>query len=584
MTTTTSTAPHVLFVFGGQACVPSDPLAAAKRLGFEVTVLAERQPCGLSPELADRIVLTPFASAESVVSRAREVHSERALNAVLGYDDQAVPIVARIAAACRLTGNPTDAADAARDKPMMKERFRSAGVPIADYHLAADETDAVAWADRTGYPVVVKPTRGSASQGVIRANSPDELRSAYRRLCRIVREYGLDTDGRPASAQLVERYIHGSEYSVELFINGGRAQPLCVFEKPDPLYGPFFEETVYITPPRLDARRIAEMEALAVRAAEAVGLQTGLAHCEIRLSDDGPKVLELAGRLIGGACSRVFRSLLPIDVHELILRLASGEDVPRPRVLSRAAGALMLPIPAEGRMVAIEGVEAARAVPGVQDVIINSSKGDVILPFPEQNCYIGFMTAAGETFDDVQRALATASDCLELELEPLECERLIRPLSDEAEAPLPDGVRTLDGLSAEDARTELLPLLAAAYHPELPADEAGEQAQCCLRWVDEGKEGESHPGLWLIHEDGGVLLASRTGTMGHLLRVGVVPNARGRNIAVTLMQAAFGVLARAGCTNADTLVDPRLPAPGRLARKVGFTSTAQSCQTSCCEC
>ncbi len=583
MTTSTSAASHVLYVFGGQACVPSDPLAAAKRLGFEVTVLAERQPCGLPPELADRIVLTPFATAESVVARARQIHAEWPLQAVLGYDDQAVPIVARIAAACGLTGNPTDAADAARDKPMMKERFRSAGVPIADYHLAADEAEALAWADRTGYPVVVKPTRGSASQAVIRASSADELRLAYRRVCRIVREYGLDTDGRSASVQLVERYVHGSEYSVELFIQRGRVQPLCVFEKPDPLFGPFFEETVYVTPPRLDERRVAQLESLAVRAAEAVGLQTGLAHCEIRLGEEGPVVLELAGRLIGGACSRVFRSLLPIDVHELILRLASGESVPPPRVLSRAAGALMLPIPAEGRLVALDGVEAARAVPGIQDVIVNSSKGDVILPFPEQSCYIGFITAAGDTFDDVQRALAQASDCMELELEPLECERLVRPIDEDA-MPLTSKVRTLQDLSIGEARTQLLPLVAAAYHAELPPDEAREQALACLRCVEEGKEGDSNPGLWLIHDGGGFLLASRTGTTGHLLRVGVVPGARGKNIAVTLMRAAFAVLARAGCTEADALVDPRLPAPGRLARKLGFAPAGQACQTSCCQC
>lgn len=583
MTTTTSGSSHVLFVFGGQACVPSDPLAAAKRLGYEVTVLAERQPCGLPPELADHIVLTPFGTVESVVTRAREVHSDRPLRAVLGYDDQAVPIVARIAAACGLTGNPIDAADAARDKPMMKERFRQAGIPIADYHLAADETDAVGWADRVGYPVVVKPTRGSASQGVIRANSAEELRTAYRRVCRIVREYGLDTDGRTASAQLVERYVHGSEYSVELFIRDGRPAPLCIFEKPDPLFGPFFEETVYVTPPRLDGARIAELENLAVRAAEAVGLQTGLAHCEIRLGDEGPVVLELAGRLIGGACSRVFRALLPIDVHELILRLASGEELQRPRILSRAAGALMLPIPAEGRMVALDGVEAARAVPGIQDVIVNSSQGDVILPFPEQSCYIGFITAAGNTFEEVQQALAEASDCMELALEPLQCERLVYALAEKSETALPAGVRTLAGLSVEEARTQLLPLVAAAYHPELPEDDAQREALACVRCVEEGKEGESNPGLWLIHDDGGFLMASRTGPLGHLLRIGVIPDARRKNIGVALMHGALAVLAQAGCSEADAMVDPRLPAAGRLARKVGFTA-GEACETSCYEC
>jgi biotin carboxylase len=242
---------QVLFVFGDQTCVPGDPLITAKELGCQTTVMGRTIPCGLPAELVDRFERVNLKDAQATVEVALSLHSFRPIHAVVGYDDQSVPIVARIAAALNLPGNPVEAADAARDKVIMKRRFEAAKLPITAYHLAQDEDDAVAWATRNGYPVVVKPVRGSASQGVIRADSEPGLRQAYRRLRRIVRSQGLDTGGLPDARQLIESYIDGDEYSVEFLLKDGHPHVLCLFEKPIPLQGPFFEETIYVTPSRL---------------------------------------------------------------------------------------------------------------------------------------------------------------------------------------------------------------------------------------------------------------------------------------------------------------------------------------------
>ena len=410
--------PRVLFLFGAQACVPEDPLLAARRLGCRTAVLAAAPPCGLADGLVDHFEPVDIRAQAKVVAAATCLHAADPLAAVVAYDDQAVPLAARVAAALDLPGNPVDAADASRDKVEMKRRFVAAGVPIAPYTLAVGEDAAADWASAHGYPVVVKPVRGSASQGVIRADSELELRQAFRRLRRIVVEQGLDTGDRGDAAQLVEHYLDGREISVEMLLDGGVVHLLCIFGKPRPLTGPFFEETLYVTPPDLVDRERREAVDLARRAVTALDLQTGPVHCEIRLSSAGPRVLEVGARLIGGACSRVFRHVLSDDVHREVVRLALGEALHPPERKPGAAGAMMLPIPSAGVLARVRGVEQAREVPGVQEVILNAAIGDHILPFPEQSCYVGFATAAAESPAEVEQALTRVAELIELEIEP----------------------------------------------------------------------------------------------------------------------------------------------------------------------
>jgi biotin carboxylase/ribosomal protein S18 acetylase RimI-like enzyme len=564
---------QILFLLGARTCVPSDPLRAARELGCRSLVFTPVQPaCCDDADLMDRVEIIQLDRPDEAAELARKYHAEQPIDAVVSYEDGASILAARIAAELGLPGHPQDAAVAAVDKPTMKQRFVSAGVATAQYLVADGEDDAVAFAERIGYPVVVKPCRGGASQGVMRANDEAELRTAYRRLRRIVRDYGLDNGGRPNRMQLVERYLPGAEISVELVIDRGRPQVTTVFDKPRPLTGPFFEETIYLTPSRLPTSLQADAEALAIKAVVALGLRHGPAHCEIRVSDDGLYVLEVAGRLLGGACARVFRDCLGADIHLLLLRLAMGDPVelPAPDPGRPVAAALMLPVPGEGRLVGIRGADRARRVPGISEVIEVGSPGDIIVRFPEQACYpVGFIGASAATHEEVEDALAWASASISVELAPANCQRWTRPLQiGDAQRTAPDGqpVLSFADLPPVDARQVAVSHVADIMFGELPAADAIREAECTVGW--EQQRGEL-AGVYLPGQ--GVMLGFVDGDTASVCCFGVLPDLRRAGIGSTLMAAQLAAFARCGATTVVSETDPRLPLGATLLRRFGFT-------------
>lgn len=576
---------QILFVFGPQACIPDDGLGAARQMGLRTTVFGPRLACCMSAELVDRFERCDLRRPDSVVEAARRLHGVDPIAGVVAYDDHAVPIVARISSALGLPGNPPSAADASRDKLLMKERFDTAGLPIAPYHLAEGEEDAVEWARAEGYPVVVKPLRGSASQGVIRADSEPELRQAYRRLRRIVNEHGLDTGRRSDAAQIIEGFLPGREFSVELVIQRGEPRVLCTFEKPEPLEGPYFEESIYISPTRLPEDATRRLEELARAGVAALGLTNGAAHCEVRLDGKTPHLLEIGARLIGGACARVFEHVLEEPIHEQLLRIALGESLPEIRRRPGFAGAMMLPIPETGRLRGVRGTAEAQAVSGIRDVILNTSPGDVILPFPEQSCYVGFLTASGESFEAVQEALATASDRVQLDLEPLECEVLACHISSHAAYQPPGelGIRSLEGCDFEAAEKLVVPVVASTYFRELPSAEAEDKALGCVRWLEDGHRGQTSPDAWFVAPERGVALGSSTDGTAYVSLVGVTPESRRTGLGRGLVMAAMGHFARLGCERMEVVVEPDRPGSSGLFKALGFTR--QECEThACCSC
>ncbi|HEX3130382.1 MAG TPA: GNAT family N-acetyltransferase [Thermoanaerobaculia bacterium] len=574
---------QILFLFGNQACVPDDGLLAARQLGYETSVFGPKLACCMSADLVDRFERIDLSQPERVVEAAQRMHASQPFDAVVAYDDQGGPLAARVAAALGLRGHPVESADAARDKAWMKQRFEAAGLPIARYTLAKDEDDAVRWAEEAGYPVVVKPVRGSASQGVIRADDEEDLREAYRRLRRIVQSYRLDCGGRSDSAQLVESYIEGDEYSVELLVRDGVPHVLCVFEKPQPLEGPFFEETIYVSPARLDPETRERLESLAVRGVQALGLRDGAAHCEIRGSGEEMYILEIGGRLIGGACSRVFRHVLGEDIHPHVLRLALGKEEELPKQKPGAAGAMMLPIPKSGRLKALRGLDRAGKVPGIEDVILNTSPGEIIVPFPEQSCYVGFLTASGESVEQVERALSEAASLIDLDLEPLCCETWTRSIEDQRafQASEEHGIRSLEGCTIERAEELILPLVAATNFGECPEAVGVAKSRECFEWFREGHRGETSPEAWFVSEGRGCALGSRRGETCYVSLLGVLPDERGTGLGGALMRSIMALYARQGCTRMEIAVEPTDPGSTALFRTLGFAP--ESCDVGeCC--
>ncbi|HEY6064973.1 MAG TPA: ATP-grasp domain-containing protein, partial [Thermoanaerobaculia bacterium] len=188
----------------------------------------------------------------------------------------------------------------------------------------------------------------------------------------------------------------------------GELEVLAIFDKPDPLDGPFFEETIYVTPSRLPQAALQGVRSVTSLGCDALGLTEGPVHAELRLGPDGPSLIEVAARSIGGLCSRTLRFGAGISLEELILRHALGLGPDRPSREPGAAGVMMIPIPRAGRLEAVRGLERAKAIPDVEDVVISAHPGQVLVPLPEGSRYLGFLFSRAATPARAEAALREA--------------------------------------------------------------------------------------------------------------------------------------------------------------------------------
>jgi biotin carboxylase len=404
--------PRALLLVPSATYRAPDFLAAARKLGVEVVVASDRAQAlaGTMGERALHVPLArPEAAAEQIAAHARE---RIPLDAVVAVDDQGVTVAALAAARLGLAANPPEAVLATRDKARLRGVLAAAGLPQPAHALARPGDDVATLAERVGLPCVVKPVSLSASRGVIRADAPAAAVAAEQRIRGILADAGED----PGAALLVEAYVPGSEVAVEGLLRGGSLEVLAIFDKPDPLEGPYFEETIYVTPSRLPGDVQAEVADTAARAAAALGLTEGPVHAELRLDGERAWPLELAARSIGGLCARSLRFGLGASLEEVILRHALGlplEDLERER---EASGVMMLPIPRAGTLQGVEGQTAARAVPGIQGLEISIAPGRPVRPLPEGGRYLGFLFARGPSPEAVEAALRDAHARLDVRI------------------------------------------------------------------------------------------------------------------------------------------------------------------------
>ncbi|HZN49243.1 MAG TPA: ATP-grasp domain-containing protein [Methylomirabilota bacterium] len=377
-------------------------IAAATRLGVELVCASER-PSTLE-ELSPNSLVTldfadPYGSAETIVRFARS----RPIDAVVGVDDLTTVTAAAISQRLGLKANALPAVTTARDKHAMRRCLAEAGVPVPRFQLVELSDDPARAAQKVEYPCVLKPLMLSASRGVIRANDPREFVAAFERIAAILAE--PDAARR---ALLVEEFVPGREIALEGLLVGGSLHVLAIFDKPDPLDGPFFEETIYVTPSRLPAATQARVVAVTRDACSALGLTEGPIHAELRVNERGPFVLEVAARSIGGLCARTLTFGTGLSLEDLILCHALGRPLESLERERRAAGVMMIPIPRAGCLVSVSGVEEARAVGAVEDVVITMHPGQEVIPLPEGWQYLGFIFARAETPAAVEGALREA--------------------------------------------------------------------------------------------------------------------------------------------------------------------------------
>jgi len=411
---------------------------AAARLGVELVFATDRCHLIDDPWQDAAIPIRFHEEAESVdaiVAAARA----RPVDGVLVVGDRPTIIAARVAEALGLPGHPPGAAAAARHKRLTRERFRAAGLDVPWFvSSSVDEpfagggsrtADAEPWAmagepfPADGpFPCVVKPVSLSGSRGVMRADNEMELRAAVTRLRALLDTPSIRAEGEAAHREiLVEGFIPGHEYAVDAVLHHGRLHALAIFDKPDPLDGPFFEETIYITPPPVDGAAIVQAVG---DAASALGLHHGPIHAELRVSPaagGAPArifVLEVAARPIGGLCARAVRFAGGESLEEMLLRHALGESPDRWQRERDASGVMMIPIPKRGILRGVDGLDAARRVPGIDDIRITAKMEQLLLPLPEGASYLGFIFARAARSADVDAALRAAHHALFFHIEP----------------------------------------------------------------------------------------------------------------------------------------------------------------------
>jgi biotin carboxylase len=388
---------------------------ASKALGVDLVCASER-PSTMETLAPDSLLTLDFADPAGAATAVTAWSRTRPLDAVVGVDDATTTAAAAIADRLGLRSNPVAAVAAARDKHEMRQCLAAAGLPVPRFRRIALDEDPFVAARGVGFPCVLKPLALSASRGVIRANTVDQFVAAFRRIAAILRRDDVSVSGDAARALLAEEYVPGVEVALEGLLTGGGLQTLALFDKPDPLEGPFFEETIYVTPSRLP-RPIQDAIADATRrAAAALGLEEGPVHAELRINEHGVWVIELAPRSIGGLCSRTLRFGTGMTLEELILRHALGWKIPSCDREARAAGVMMIPIPRAGRLQAVHGKADAESVPHVEEVAITAHVGQELVPLPEGWQYLGFIFARAETPDAVEKALRAAHALLHFDI------------------------------------------------------------------------------------------------------------------------------------------------------------------------
>jgi biotin carboxylase len=417
--TTLHVRPRLLLLASKLGYQTQSFVEAARRLGVDVTIGSDR--CHqLEDPWADGAVPLHFDEPEQSAERLAAAVRTTPVRAILALGDRQTATAAYAARILGLRSSSPESVNNCRSKLRQRELLRDAGLPVPEFFSFPLKQPLEAVLPRVSFPSVVKPLRLSASQGVIRANDALEFAVAVERIKRLLDSPEVQTTREPELDRLlVERYVPGAEVALEGLLEQGRLRTLALFDKPDPLEGPYFEESIYVTPSRLPAEMQTRIFECAAHTVRALGLSDGPLHAEFRVNDAGPWVLEAAPRPIGGLCSRALRfgpDRIPLE--ELLVRhvmgLAGGE-MPREPL---AAGVMMIPVPRSGVFESAEGVERAAMTPGVDEVLITARLHDFIAAWPEGSTYLGFIFAHGETPAQVEAALRGAFSALRFTITP----------------------------------------------------------------------------------------------------------------------------------------------------------------------
>ena len=393
-------------------------LDAARELGLPVRLGTDRCHV-LDDPWRDGALALKFERPTEAAQRVLDFLRSNPVQAVVPLGDSATRTAALVCQALGLPYNSPEAVEACRDKFRTRQLMQAAGLPVPWFAKFSLHDDPRRCLKQVKFPCVVKPLALSASRGVIRADNAEEFIAAFDRVAALLSRPEIQAHKDGATDWLMaEGYLPGREFAVEALLTRGELRVLALFDKPDPLEGPFFEETIYVTPSRENAATQHQMAAAVEHAARALGLRHGPIHAELRLTPEGPRLLEVAARNIGGLCSLAVRFQTGFALPELILRHACGLPIESLAREDAAAGVMMVPIPQTGLYEGVDGVEEARAVPGIEDIRITAKEEHPIEPLPEGSSYLGFIFARARTPEEAESALREAHRRLRFRISP----------------------------------------------------------------------------------------------------------------------------------------------------------------------
>ena len=409
----------VLLLIPSHSYRTSDFMRAASDLDISVIV-------GIDTEFiinADQqnVIALNFSDPEEAAEAISEFRPDISLDAILAVDDAGTLVAAKASHMLELPHNSVSSVELTRDKYALRVALSRSKLPSPGYKLfeatqSPDELEHIA--DSVEYPVVLKPRGLSGSQGVIRANTSIEFIDGFNRINKILMlESSRDEcDADLLTTILVEDYVPGPEFAIEGVLDKGNLTVLALFDKPDPLVGPFFEETIYVTPTSYPDDVQSQIISTVQSACGALGLTHGPVHAEVRLDGDKVFLIDLAGRSIGGQCARTLSFGSGLSLEEIILTHAVGDDINQLNRESSAAGVMMIPIPAAGIFQKVSGVDKAEKISGIESVSIVPTSGDELIPLPDGNEYLGFIFAKGTTAQIVEESLREAHNQLDFQI------------------------------------------------------------------------------------------------------------------------------------------------------------------------
>ncbi|MEQ1661771.1 MAG: ATP-grasp domain-containing protein [Thiobacillus sp.] len=399
--------PRLLLLLPAAGYANADFVAACERLDIELITCADychqlAPGWGLPP-----LMSVPFDQPDIALPQVlAALHTP--VDAVLAVDDHGAQLAAKVRQALRLPGNSPDAVAQLTDKLRFRQLQQRCGLPHPDFALIEGNTAPLP------FPLVVKARQLNASRGVIRANNLSEFERAVRH----VRAIQSRAQRHGNTALLAERYIDGTEAALDGVLENGQLRVLAVFDKPDPLTGPSFEETLFITPSRLPAATQAAFTEAVAHACAAAGLTHGMIHAEARIDTAGVWLLEIAPRGIGGLCGRVLDATLGMSAVDILLRHTLGYPLPA-HAPTEAAGVMMIPIPQPGILLGVDGMAAARAVRGITQIELTAQPGQRVAPPPEGASYLGFIFSRAPQATEVEAALRAAHAALSVRIQPV---------------------------------------------------------------------------------------------------------------------------------------------------------------------